>query len=112
MQLIDTDKGFPGSAGTAVTFPNLNDPKPTVAHTHEFQTNLIMLEPTFQNKKFAPVSIVRATENKGAAMAALNSFITAGLFIGHTSKTGPSDGFVDLLTDLAKDSNPARRGGL
>jgi hypothetical protein len=71
-----------------------------------------MLEPTFRNKKFAPVSIVRATENKGAAMAALNSFITAGLFIGHTSKTGPSDGFVDLLTDLAKDSDPARRGGL
>jgi hypothetical protein len=45
-------------------------------------------------------------------MAALNRFITAGLFIGHTWKTGQSDGFVDLLTDLAKDADPARRGGL
>ena len=41
-----------------------------------------------------------------------NSFITDGLFIRHTSKTGKSDGFVDLLTDLAKDADPARRGGL
>jgi hypothetical protein len=64
------------------------------------------------NRKKEGSGLVRPTETKGAAMAALNSFITDGLFIRHTSKTGKSDGFVDLLTDLAKDADPARRGGL
>jgi hypothetical protein len=111
--LTDTDKGFPDSTGAPVTFPNLNDPNATVAHADELQTNLIMPEPTFfPNKMFGPVSIIRPGETKGAAMAALNSFITDGLFIGHTSKIGKPGAFVDLLTDLAKDADSARRGGL
>jgi hypothetical protein len=109
-QLTDVDKGFPGSTGDTVTFLNLNDPNATAAHADEFQTNLIMPEPTFfLNKKFGPVSIIRPTETKGVAMGALNGLIADGLFIGHTSKTGKSDGFIELLRDLAEDADEARR---
>jgi len=107
--LTDTDTGFPGSTGATVTFPNLNgstDPK--VAD--EFQTNLIMPEPTFfLNKKLGMVSIIRPTETAGAAMAALQSLINDGLFIGHTSKSGKSDGFLELLQGLAEEADDARR---
>jgi len=116
-QGTDIDKGFPGSTGATVTFPDLNsgvDPNnpgrtgPAVAD--DFQTNLIMPEPTiFLNKKFGPVSIIRPTETKGAAMGALNGLIADGLFIGHTSKTGKSDGLIELLRDLAEDADEARR---
>lgn len=106
----DTDTGFPGSTGATVTFPNLNDPNATVARADEFQTNLIMPEPTFfLNKKFGPVSIIRPTETKGVAMGALNGLIADGPFIGHTSKSGKSDGFLELLRDLAEDADEARR---
>jgi hypothetical protein len=111
--LTDIDTGFAGSTGATVTFPNLNDPNATAAQADEFQTNLIMPEPTFfLNKKFGPVSIIRPTETRGAAQAALQSLIADGLFIGHTSKTGKSDGFVELLRDLAEDADQARRGGI
>jgi hypothetical protein len=50
-----------------LVFPNLNEPP---FGGEEFQTNLIMPEPTiFLKKKFPAVSIVRPTETKGAAMA-------------------------------------------
>ncbi|HEY1471479.1 MAG TPA: hypothetical protein VGF61_20740 [Candidatus Acidoferrum sp.] len=108
----DTDKGFPGSTGATVSFPNLNDPNSTPAQADEFQTNLIMPEPTFfLHKNLGPVSIIRPTETKGAAMGALNGLIADGLFIGHTSKTGKSDGFIELLRDLAEDADDARRRG-
>ena len=69
-----------------------------------------MPEPTiFLNKKFGPVSIIRPTETKGAAMAAVQSFVNDGLFLGHTSKSGKSDGFVELLRDLAEDVDEAER---
>jgi hypothetical protein len=107
--LTDTDTGFPGSTGATVTFPNLNaftDPK----QADEFQTNLIMPEPTFfLNKKLGMVSIIRPTETEGAAMAALQSLMNDGLFIGHTSKSGKSDGFVELLQGLAEAADDARR---
>jgi hypothetical protein len=120
-QISDTDTGFPMSTGATVSFPNLNggldpnnpsqvNPDPAVAD--EFQTNLIMPEPTFfLKKKFGPVSIIRPTQTRGAAMAALNGLIADGLFIGHTSKTGQSDGFLELLRDLAEDADEATRGG-
>jgi hypothetical protein len=110
IQLTDTDTGFPGSTGATVTFPNLNDPTHTAAQADELQTNLIMPEPTiFLNKKFGPVSIIRPTETKGAAMAAVQSFVDDGLFIGHTSKSGKSDGFVELMRELAEGADDARR---
>jgi len=109
IHLTDTDTGFPGSTGATVTFPDLNsftDPK----MADEFQTNLIMPEPTFfLNKKFGPVSIIRPTETENAAIAALKSLMDDGLFIGHTSKSGKSDGFVELLTKLAEEADEARR---
>lgn len=106
----DMDEGFPGSTGATVTFPNLNDPSSTTAQADEFQANLIMPEPTFfLNKKFGRVSIIRPTETKGVAMGALNGLIADGLFIGHTSKTGKSDGFIELLRDLAEDADEAQR---
>jgi len=110
IQLTDTDTGFPGSTGATVTFPNLNDPAHTAAQADELQSNLIMPEPTFfLNKKFGPVSIIRPTETENAAKAALKSLMDDGLFIGHTSKSGKSDGFVELLTKLAEDADDARR---
>jgi hypothetical protein len=110
IQLTDTDTGFPGSTGATVTFPNLNDPTHTPTQADELQTNLIMPEPTiFLNKKFGPVSIIRPTETENAAKAALQSLIDDGLFIGHTSKSGKSDGFVEKLRELAAEADEARR---
>jgi len=110
IQLTDTDTGFPGSTGATVTFPNLNDPSHTAAQADELQTNLIMPEPTFfLNKKFGPVSIIRPTETQNAATGALQGLIDDGLFIGHTSKSGKSDGFVELLQGLAAEADEARR---
>jgi len=93
-----------------VSFPNLNDPNATADQADEIQTNLIMPEPTFfLNQEFGPVSIIRPTETKGVAMCALNGLIADGLFIGHTSKSGKSDGFIELLRELAEDADEARR---
>jgi len=99
--------------GSTVTFPNLNDPNNTEAEADELQTNLIMPEPTFfLDKKFGRCSIIRPTETQGAAMGALQSLMDDGLFIGHTSKSGKSDGFIELLKDLAEDADEAQRGGI
>src|SRR5262249_9099463 len=81
--ISDTDIGFPGSSGAFVTFPNLNDPAHTLAQADEFQTNLIMLEPTiFLNRKLPPVSIIRSSAMQGAVMAVFNGLAADGLFIG------------------------------
>ncbi len=111
VQVTDTDTGFPGSTGATVTFPNLNDPTHTAAQADELQTNLIMPEPTFfLNRKFGRVSIIRPTETENAARAAVRSLVADGLFIGHTSKSGKSDGFVEKLFELAEEADDARRG--
>ena len=111
IQLTDTDTGFPGSTGATVTFPNLNDPAHTAAQADALQTNLIMPEPTiFLNKKFGPVSIIRPTETRNAARAAVKSFVDDGLFIGHGFGTKTSDGFVEKMFELAEEADEARRG--
>src|SRR3954466_6118243 len=47
------------------------------------QTNLILPESTrFLSRKFPPVSIIRPTETKGAAMGAAKALAKDGLFIG------------------------------
>jgi hypothetical protein len=120
LPITDVDKGFPQSTGATVTFPNLNKgvdpnnpnqnaaPDPTVAD--QFQTNLIMPEPTvFLNKKFGPVSIIRPTETKLAATGAVQGFVDDGLFIGHGFMTKQSDGFVEKLFELAAEADEARR---
>jgi hypothetical protein len=118
-QITDTDTGFPGSTGATVTFPNLNlgldpnSPSQTTASgsvADEFQTNLIMPEPTFfLSRNLGKISIIRPTETKDAAKNALQGLIDSGLFLGHTSKSGKSDGFVEFLRDLAEDADEARR---
>jgi hypothetical protein len=103
-----------------LSFPNLNqgvDPNTgatgsigggeTVAD--EFQTNLIMPEPTiFLNSKFGPVSIIRPTsEPNGGAIAAVQSFVDDGLFLDPA--TGNSTSIVAKLMRLAEEADEASR---
>jgi hypothetical protein len=86
----------------SVTFPDLNSPP---FGGEDFQTNLIMPEPTvFLSRQFPPCSIIRPTETKGAAMGAVQALTNDGLFIGQTAE------FKELLQDLASDADAARRG--
>jgi hypothetical protein len=88
--------------GVRVTFPNLNSPP---FGGEDFQTNLIMPEPTaFLSKKFPAVSIIRPTATKGAAMGALKALTADGLFIGQ------SNAFFQYMTTLAAEADAAVRG--
>jgi Ferritin-like domain len=88
--------------GVEVTFPDLNS-APFGGET--FQTNLIMPEPCpFLSRKLPPCSIIRPTETKGVAMGAVNFLTAMGLF------KGQSPAFFELLHDLARDADSARRG--
>jgi len=87
--------------GVSVTFPDLNS---APFGGENFQTNLIMPEPTaFLSRKLPPVSIVRPTATKGAAMGAIRSFTDDGLFIGQSAE------FFQYLHDLAEDADEAQR---
>ena len=89
--------------GVSVTFPDLNS---SPFGGENFQTNLIMPEPTvFLSRQFPPCSIIRPTETKGAAMGAVQALTDDGLFIGQSKE------FMQLLQDLAEDADEARRGG-
>jgi hypothetical protein len=84
-------------------FPDLNSPP---FGGEDFQTNLIMPEPTiFLSRKFPPVSIIRPTETEGAAMGAVKALTDDGLFIGQPQE------FFDVLHKLAKQADAARHGG-
>jgi hypothetical protein len=88
--------------GVKVTFPDLNAPP---FGGEDFQTNLIMPEPTaFLSKKFPAVSIIRPTATKGAAMGALKFLTADGLFIGQ------SKAFFEFMTELAVEADAAQRG--
>lgn len=87
--------------GVKVTFPDLNSPP---LGGEEFQTNLIMPEPCpFLSKSLPAVSIIRPTSTKGAAMAALQGFISDGLFIGQ------SKAFFEFVRELAANADAAVR---
>jgi hypothetical protein len=87
--------------GVKVTFPDLNSPP---FGGEDFQTNLIMPEPTvFLSRHFPAVSIIRPTETEGAAMAALSSLTADGLFIGQ------SKAFFGFMRDLAENADAAQR---
>ncbi len=87
--------------GVKVTFPDLNSPP---LGGEDFQTNLIMPEPTvFLSKKLPACSIIRPTATNGAAMGALQSLTADGLFIGQ------SKAFFTFLRDLAENADAARR---
>ncbi len=82
-------------------FPDLNK-KPFGGE--DFQTNLIMPEPTnFLSRKFPVVSIVRPTETSGIAMGVVRFLTAMGLF------RGQSQAFLATMTTLAQQADAARR---
>ena len=97
-----------------LTFPNLNsgvDPSTGATGTDiadEFQTNLIMPEPTvFLNERLGPVSIIRPTSTQqGGAVASVQSFVEDGLFL---DPSGNNTGIVDKLMRLAEEADNSRR---
>jgi hypothetical protein len=99
---------------STVTFTDLKgaqgETDPESLNGDTLQANLIMPEPTrFLDKKFGPVAIIRPTSTAlGGATAAVQSFVTDGLFIN--PKTNKSDtGIVQKLLQLAEEADEARR---
>jgi hypothetical protein len=87
--------------GSTVMFPDLNAPP---FGGEDFQTNLIMPEPTiFLSRRLPVCSIIRPTRTQRAATNAANALIASGLFHGQSRR------FFELLRDLAKDADEARR---
>jgi hypothetical protein len=85
-----------------LVFPNLNAPP---LGGEDFQSNLIMPEPTIFLSRSLPVcSIIRSTTTNGAAMGAANFLTASGLFIGQSAA------FFALLQDLAEDADLAMGG--
>jgi len=96
-----------------LTFPNLNsglDPNNgSSGAADEFQTNLIMPEPTlFLSQKLGPVSIIRPTSiQQVGAVAAVVGFAQDGLFLDPA--TNKNTGIVDTLMRLAEEADEATR---
>jgi hypothetical protein len=87
--------------GLTVTFPDLNAPP---FGGEDFQTNLIMPEPTaFLSRKLPACSIIRPTATKGAAMGALKALTADGLFIGQSAE------FFKFMRTLAIEADLAVR---
>lgn len=87
--------------GLTVTFPDLNA---SPLGGEDFQTNLIMPEPTaFLNRKLPACSIIRPTATKGAAMGALKALTADGLFIGQSKE------FFKFMRTLAIEADLAVR---
>ena len=85
-----------------LTFPDLNAPP---FGGQDFQTNLIMPEPTiFLSRKFPHVSIIRPTETEGAATGAAHFLTNSGLFRGQPKE------FFEVLFELAAEADAARPG--
>ena len=87
-----------------LVFPDLNAPP---FGGEDFQTNLIMPEPTvFLSRTFPVVSIIRPTlpGGSGGAVATIKSFTADGLFIGQSAE------FFAVLRSMAEAADAARRG--
>src|SRR5205085_12660529 len=87
-----------------LVFPDLNA---APFGGENFQTNLVMPEPTvFLSLKFPPVSIIRPTQiaGSGGAVATIKTFTADGLFIGQPPE------FLALLNQMAQQADAARRG--
>jgi len=84
-----------------LVFPDLNSPP---FGGEDFQTNLIMPEPTiFLSRKLPVCSIVRPTATAGAAMGAVKALTAGGLFIGQSKE------FFATLHALAEAADEAQR---
>ena len=94
---VDPNTGATGSIGNGETVAD------------QFQTNLIMPEPTFfLESKFGPVAIIRPTSDaQGGAVASVVSFVDDGLFIDPS--TGSNTPVVATLMRLAEAADDARR---
>src|SRR6266487_5938456 len=80
-----------------LVFPDLNS---SPFGGEDFQTNLIMPEPTiFLSRKFPPVSIIRPTETEGAAMGVAHFLTNSGLFRGQSKE------FFTVLFQLAQEAD-------
>jgi hypothetical protein len=87
--------------GVSLTIPNLNS---SPFGGEDFQTNLIMPEPTaFLNRKLPACSIIRPTKTNGAAMGALKGLTADGLFIGQSKE------FFKFMHTLAVEADLAVR---
>jgi|SRR5579871_5439739 len=87
--------------GVKVEFPNLNA---SPFGGEDFQTNLIMPEPTaFLSHGFPAVSIIRPTETQGAAMNAVKGLTADGLFLGQSQE------FFAFISNLALEADAAQR---
>ena len=108
LPISDTDNGS-GGTGATVTFSTLSaaqgETNPESLNGDTLQANLIMPEPThFLDPSLGPVSIIRPTSTKlGGAVAAVQSFVDDGLFIGQPKQ------FTDLLFDLANEADQVSR---
>jgi hypothetical protein len=88
---------------STLVFPDLNG---APFGGEDFQTNLIMPEPTvFLSRSLPGCSIIRPTNTANAAMGALHFLMAMGLFIGQ------SPAFFAFLRDLAEEADAARREG-
>jgi len=88
--------------GVKVTFPDLNSPP---LGGENFQTNLIMPEPTtFLSRSLPVCSIIRPTQTEGAANGAVAGLTASGLFKGQSPE------FFHFLQTLANEADAARRG--
>lgn len=85
---------------STVTFVDLTQNQP-----EELQANLIMPEPCdFLDTRLGQVAIIRPTSDKlGGAVAAAQSFLDDGLFIGQ------SQAFINKFFQLAVEADAARR---
>jgi hypothetical protein len=84
-----------------LVFPDLNA---SPFGGEDFQTNLIMPEPTiFLNRKFPVCSIIRPTTTEGAAIGAVKALTADGLFTGQSPK------FFAVLTKIAEEADSATR---
>jgi hypothetical protein len=86
-----------------LVFPDLNAPP---FGGEDFQTNLIMPEPTvFLSRKFPVVSIIRPTlpGGSGGAVATIKSFTADGLFIGQSAE------FFAVLRSMAEAADASGR---
>jgi hypothetical protein len=81
-----------------LTFPDLDEEDALINH------ELIMPEPCpFLKRSFPPVSIIRPTETRGAATAALTALTGSGLFIGQSLD------FFNTMKQLAAAADAATR---
>jgi hypothetical protein len=114
LPLTSTDRGFRGSTGSSVTFPDLQtaqgETDPESVRGNTLQANLIMPEPThFLDRRLGPVSIVRPTSSRNSgAVATVLGFVQSGLFIGQRPFNRPE--LISLLLGLAEAADRASRG--